>query len=178
MCLYLICKDYRKSLGPKLKKNLSSLPRAWQGPRQRPPLCREPNAVALGKGDANGCRYQRCSFADSLSLPSARLSAKLAFAEGVPLPRAWPSVKVLCRGSTLAVGKGSLCRGLALGKAEPSAKLSFPVVKRPRMARWPVEDDRELYRCNTLVLSELKHDMSSWALHSLLLSKPWCINLK
>ena len=93
-------------------------------------LCREPNGAAIGKGDDNGSRPLRGSFAQSLSLPRVKLSAKLAFAERLALPRAEPSAKTLCRGSLLAVGEGCLCRGPALGKAGPSAKLPFPVVIR------------------------------------------------
>jgi len=78
--------------------------------------------VALSKGDDNGSRSRCGSFAESLSLPRASLSAKLAFAE------------------SLAVGKGSMPRvlilsakavfteGLALGKVRPAAKLPFSVV--------------------------------------------------
>jgi hypothetical protein len=148
MCLYTICKGYIKRLGPKLKKNLSSLPRAssalcreaewpalgkgcWPGPSfrprdicrvlaqalgKRPPLCREPNSAALYKGDNNGSRSRRGSFAESLSLPRACLC------QSWPLPRA-----CLCREQTL--GKAGLCResgfaeSLAVGKGSLSSVL-------------------------------------------------------
>jgi len=131
----------QKKFESKTKKNLSSLPKAIRGPR-RGTLCRELDK-ALGKDllfaesltvwlsakvTTTDAVFWRGSFAESLSLSSASISAKLVFAEDLALPRAEPSIKALCRGSFLAVGKGSLCRGLALGKAGPSAKLLFPVV--------------------------------------------------
>jgi len=83
--------------------------------------------VALGKDDDCSSRLRRGTFAESLSLPRARLSAKLTFrvlgfAESLAvgkgsLPRVLP-----------ALGKGSFAEGLALGKARLWAKLQFPVV--------------------------------------------------
>jgi hypothetical protein len=52
-----------------------------------PQWLHENTHIALGKGDDNESRSRRGSFAESLSLPRAKPSAKLSFAESLDLPR-------------------------------------------------------------------------------------------
>jgi hypothetical protein len=126
MCLYTICKGYRKSLGPKLKKTFP----LCRGPLLalgKGALCREPEWPALGKGCWPGpsfsprdiCRVlaqalgKGLLFAESLT---ARLSAKVTTTRVVhgatPLPRA-----CLCRElnprQSFPLPRGWLCRELS-----------------------------------------------------------------
>ena len=88
-------------------------------------LCRGPWIWALGKGpnpkSASGPHSlptEKKIFAEGLAWPSA----KGIFAEGLangPRQRKLKKIKNLCRGPSLALGKGGHCRGLGQW---PSAK--------------------------------------------------------
>jgi len=154
MCLYIICKGYRKSLGPKFKKKPSLFAEGKCKPSAKGCLCREPELPALGKGSWPGPSFRRWGlcrvpvvalgkghlFAESLTMwLSAKVTTTTAVHSAVPLPRA-----CLCReplgkadlcleplfAESLAVGKGFLPRGWPSSRQRlgPSQKLVFPVV--------------------------------------------------